>query len=159
MSYVSLTPKHTESVSSNARINTPAIHNLTKSLIIHPIGKSSVSLLSLFQSLTNASIAAGLSGLAVLFGLCESRHHDRRSRRSRPGTILMSLCAALAAILTFAAFIIDMVLFGTVRKRFRDQGIPAQYGNANWLTIGALASLLLAFCLGICGVMHRHRKY
>ncbi|KAK7043787.1 hypothetical protein VNI00_008399 [Paramarasmius palmivorus] len=93
----------------NDSLNTRVIHNLTAVLILHPI-------------------AAGLSGLAVLFGLCGAGYH-------RAGTVVMTLLSGLAAIVTLVVWVIDMVLFGIARNRIRDQGIPAQYGNANWMVL------------------------
>jgi len=113
-----------------ALINTTVIHNLTKLLILHPI-------------------AAGLAGLSVIFGLCGACYH-------RVGTVFMALLAGLATVITFVIWVIDMVLFGIVRNRYRDQGIPAQYGNANWLTLGAVIALLLATCTGACGIFGRY---
>jgi hypothetical protein len=71
-------------------------------------------------------VAAGLAGLSVLFGICGAAYH-------RSGTIIMTLLAALATLVPLVIFVIDMVLFGIARNRLRDNGIPAQYGNANWL--------------------------
>ncbi|KAF5372898.1 hypothetical protein D9758_001775 [Tetrapyrgos nigripes] len=116
----------------DSRINTKIIENLTKTLILHPI-------------------AAGLAGLAVLFGLCGVGYH-------RAGTVIMTLLAALATIITFIAFVLDMVLFGIARNRFRDQGTQAEYGNANWLTLGALVALLLGTCASGCGIFGRYRR-
>jgi len=118
----------------NTQLNNKVIHNLTAVLILHPI-------------------AAALSGLAVLFGLCGAAY-------SRMGTIFMTLTTTLAALVTLIAWIIDMVLWGIARNRFRDVGASAQYGNANWLTLGALIALIMAFCagaLGSCG-RYRHRR-
>jgi len=89
----------------------------------------------------------------------------------------MSLSAALAFIVTLVIFIIDMVLFGIARNRYKAADIPAQCkcylcpmfldhlvltfssdGNANWLTLGALIALLLGFCVGICGSFGRYRR-
>lgn len=95
--------------------------------------------------------AAGLAGLSVLFGLCGASYH-------RSGTILMTIFASLATIVTLVAWVIDMALFGIAKNKYKDQGTPAQYGNANWLTLGALVALLLGFCVGICGVFGRYRK-
>lgn len=64
----------------------------------------------------------------------------------------MTLVAGLAALTTLVAWVIDMVLFGIARSRYRDAGLPAQYGNANWLTLGALVALLLGFCASACGI-------
>lgn len=91
----------------------------------------------------------------------------------------MTLTAALAFLTTLVAWVLDMVLFGIARNRFRDNGFNSQYGNATWMTLGATvstfqqplttlcsyvhtpqASLLLAFCtaaLGVCGP-YRRRK-
>ncbi|TFK44197.1 pali-domain-containing protein [Crucibulum laeve] len=117
---------------SDPRANTTVMHNLTKTLILHPI-------------------AAGLSGLAFLFGLCGASYH-------RAGTILMTLLAGLATLATLLAWVIDMVLFGITRNRYRGDNIPAQYGNANWLTLGALVALMLGFCASACGVFGRYRR-
>ncbi|ESK96820.1 hypothetical protein Moror_6616 [Moniliophthora roreri MCA 2997] len=114
------------------RLNNGIIHNLTVVLILHPI-------------------AAGLAGLAVLFGLCGAGYH-------RAGTVLMTLLSGLAAIVTLVVWVIDMVLFGIARNRIRDNNIPAQYGNANWLVLGALVALLLGFCSSACGIFGSYRK-
>jgi len=113
---------------SVGQLNTATIRNLTYALILNPI-------------------AAGLSGVAVLFGICGAAN-------SRVGTIFMTLASALACLATLIAFIIDMVLFGIARTRIRDaapSGSTAQYGNANWLVLGALIALLLSVCAGACG--------
>jgi len=98
-------------------------------------------------------IAAGFSGLAVIFGLCGSAY-------SRVGTIFMTLSAALAAVLTFVLFVIDMTLWGIAKHRIdhdSDGGYSASWGNAEWLTLGAFVALCLSFCLGICGSFGRYR--
>jgi len=96
-------------------------------------------------------IAAGLAGLAVLFGLCGAAY-------SRVGTIFMTLTATLALLVTLVVWVIDMVLWGIARSRFRDVGARAQYGNANWLTLGALVALILAFCAGAIGSCGNYRR-
>ncbi|KAF8232195.1 pali-domain-containing protein [Tricholoma matsutake] len=117
---------------STTNLNTQVIYNLTKALILHPIG-------------------AGLSGLAFLFGLCGAGYH-------RVGTIFMTLLSGLAGIITLAAFVVDMVLFGLARHRYRNFNIPAQYGNANWLTLGALIALVLGVCASACGTFGRYNR-
>lgn len=117
---------------NNTPINSFAVHNLTKALILHPI-------------------AAGLSGLAFLFGLCGAASH-------RTGTVFMTLLSGLALVVTLVIFIIDLSLFGITRNRFRVLGYAAQYGNANWLVIGAVGALLFAFMSSCCGVFGRYRK-
>lgn len=96
-------------------------------------------------------IAAGLAGLAFLFGACGAAYH-------RVGTMMMAVLSALATILTLLIFVIDMALFGVARNRFRHQGISAQYGNANWLTLGALIALLLGFCTSAIGIFGTYRR-
>ncbi|KAF8487596.1 hypothetical protein JB92DRAFT_3021748 [Gautieria morchelliformis] len=122
------------------------IHSLTFVLILHPI-------------------AAGLSALAVLFGLCGAAY-------SRAGTIFMAFAASLATTVTLVAWIIDMVLWSIFRNSIRSAvaqsqvaqavgNTSAQYGNAIWLTLGALVALLLASCagaLGSCGRFSRNEK-
>jgi len=123
----------------STKLNTAIIHNLTFVLVLHPI-------------------AAALSGIAVLFGLCGASY-------SRIGTVLMSLSAAVATLLTLIVWIIDMVLWGIARNRIRHDGPPgatAMYGNANWMTLGALVALMLGVCaagLGSCGRYSRKSRY
>lgn len=116
--------------------STQVILNLTKTLILHPI-------------------AAGLSVIAFLCGLCGMGYH-------RSGTVLMTLLGGLAAIITLVAWIIDMSLFGIARNQFRSHGFQANYGNANWLTLGALAALMIGFIastVGIFGSYKRKKRY
>ena len=70
----------------------------------------------------------------------------------------MTLLSGFALLATFVVFIIDMILFGIARQRYRDAGEIAQYGNANWLTLGALVALLLGFCTSACGVFGPYRR-
>lgn len=94
---------------------------------------------------------------------------------SRACTIFMSLTAFLALIATAVAFAIDMALWVIIRNRVRDRGYEAELvstkrsvfaetgnadgsmgteyfqGNANWLTVGALAALILGTCTAACG--------
>lgn len=120
-------------------LNTAALHNLTFVMVLHPVG-------------------AGLAALATLFGLCGASYH-------RLGTIFMSLTAAIATLVTLIAWVVDMVLWGIVRERIRRDGPPgstAQYGNATWLTLGALVALMIGFCastLGSCGRYSRRGRY
>jgi len=120
---------------TTGELSTSTVHNLTYTLVLHPI-------------------AAGLSGIAVLFGLCGSEYH-------RSGTVLMALSSSLAALVTLVAFILDMVLWSIARHEFRKLGFSAQYGNAVWLTLGALGALALGFCTSTCGIFgsYRRRRY
>ncbi|KAG2150842.1 hypothetical protein DEU56DRAFT_778762 [Suillus clintonianus] len=113
-------------------INTGVLHNLTFVLILYPI-------------------AAGLAGLAFLFGVCGAGYH-------RAGTVFMSFLAGLATLCTFVAWIVSMSLFGVVKDRLSSEGINASWGNANWLALGALVALILGFCTAACGVFGNYRR-
>ncbi|KAI1796478.1 pali-domain-containing protein [Ganoderma leucocontextum] len=113
-------------------LNNILFHNLTFVLVLIPIG-------------------AGLAGLAVLFGLCGAAYH-------RAGTVLMTLTGALAFLVTLIAWVIEMVLFGTARHHMRGRGIDATWGNANWLVLGAVVALFIAFFFSLCGSFGRYRK-
>ena len=116
-------------------MSSSTIHNLTYTLILHPI-------------------AAGLSGLAVIFGICGSEYH-------RTGTVLMALSSSLAALVTLIAFVLDLALFSIARHEFHKLGSSSQYGNAIWLTLGALVALALGFCTSTIGIFgsYRRRRY
>ena len=116
-------------------MSSSTIHNLTFTLILHPI-------------------AAGLSGLAVLFGICGADYY-------RSGTVFMALSSSLAALVTLVAFILDVALFSIARHDFRKLGWSSQYGNAIWLTLGALAALALGFCTSTFGIFgsYKRRRY
>jgi hypothetical protein len=90
----------------------------------------------------------------VLFGICGSDYN-------RTGTVFMALFSSFAALVTLVAWIIDMVLWSIARHEFRKAGWSSQYGNAVWLTLGALAALLLAFCTSTIGIFgsYRRRRY
>ena len=94
---------------------------------------------------------AGLSGIAVLFGLCGAAYH-------RAGTIFMTLISALAFLVTLVAWVVEMVLFGIAREHMRDRGIDATWGNANWLVLGALVALFLGFFAALCGSFGRYGR-
>jgi len=119
----------------DTKLNTGVLHSLTFVLVLYPV-------------------AAGLAGLSVLFGLCGACYH-------RAGTVFMSLLSALATICTLIAWVISMALFGIARNHVRDdiRGATAQYGNANWIAIGALGALLIGFCTAACGVFGHYRRH
>lgn len=96
-------------------IEAGSVRNLTFTLVLYPI-------------------ATCFSAFVVLLEFCGIR-------RRKGGKIAMILLAALATLVTVIAWILSMVLFGTVRSRFRDQDIDATWGNANWLGLAALVSL------------------
>jgi len=119
----------------DTKLNTGVLHSLTFVLVLYPV-------------------AAGLAGLSTLFGLCGAMYH-------RAGSVFMSLLSALATICTLIAWVISMALFGIARTHIRNdvRGATAQYGNANWIAIGALAALLIGFCTATCGVFGHYRRH
>lgn len=111
--------------------NLPGVlNNLSYGLILHPIG-------------------AGLGFLAVVFGLIGI------AAASRFATIMMSMAAALGALVTLVVFVFDMVIFNILRNRVRDAGGDAMLGNANWLTVGAVVAFFLSMCTSFCGACGR----
>jgi len=100
---------------NNGRLSSHIIHGLTIALILHPI-------------------VAGLSGLAVLFGIFGTAHYTS-------ATLSMAIICIITFICTAILWIIDMALWGIARGVLRHNGVSAQYGNANWLTLGALGAL------------------
>ncbi|TFY54200.1 hypothetical protein EVJ58_g8994 [Rhodofomes roseus] len=117
---------------ADGTLNDGLFHNLTIALILVPI-------------------AAGLSGIAFLFGLCGAGYH-------RVGTVLMTLVSALAFLITLIVWIIEMALFGIARDHVRERGGVATYQNANWLVLGALVALFLAFFASLCGTFGSYRS-
>ncbi|CAL1707060.1 unnamed protein product [Somion occarium] len=117
---------------ADSRLNGTLFHNLTFVLILIPI-------------------SAGLSGIAFLFGLCGFAYH-------RAGTVFMTLVSALALLVTLVAWVIEMVLFGVARDRIRDRGLEANFGNANWLVLGAFIALICAFFASACGIFGSYRS-
>ena len=69
----------------------------------------------------------------------------------------MSLVSGLALVTTLVVWIIEMVLFGIARHRSRDRGLDVTWGNANWLVLGALVSLVLGFIFATCGIFGSYR--
>ncbi|KAF8309509.1 pali-domain-containing protein [Clavulina sp. PMI_390] len=119
---------------NDSLLNTSVLRNLTYILVLHPIG-------------------AGLSFLAFMFGLCGSITYNR------VGTILMTLISSVALLVTVVAFAIDMILFTIIRSRIRADatGNTASLGKAIWITLGALAALVLGTCAAGCGSFGRYR--
>lgn len=139
------------SIYSDGRLNGGLFHNFTNVLILIPIGKSQIRPDPLFILSTFFLPAAGLSGIAFIFGLCGFAYH-------RAGTVFMTLVSALALLATLIAWVIEMVLFGVARDHIRDRGFSAEFGNANWLVLGALVALILAFFTSACGIFGSYRN-
>ena len=136
---------------SDGDINSGVLHNLTYTLILIPIG-GSLSLHSNSSRLISLSYAAaGISGIAFLFGLCGAGYH-------RSGTVFMSLTSALALLVTLVAWVLEMVLFGIAHHRASERGVSVEWGNANWLVLGALVSLFVGFVFATCGIFGSYRS-
>ena len=81
-------------------LNTTVLHNLTYTLILHPI--------------------AGFFGfLALVMGLIGA------GAASRVATIFMSIFAFIGAALALIIFVIDMVLWNVLKNRITDAGYNA----------------------------------
>ncbi|WWD03949.1 hypothetical protein V865_002007 [Kwoniella europaea PYCC6329] len=115
---------------SNVSLNDKILHNLTYTLILHPI-------------------AGGFAFFSLVFGLLAA------CAASRIATIFMALAAALGAVVTLVIFVIDMVLWNVLKNRIHDAGYEAGLGNANWFTVGAFAALVLSMCASVCGAFGR----
>ncbi|KZP34525.1 pali-domain-containing protein [Athelia psychrophila] len=120
---------------TDSKLDTGIIHSLTFVLVLYPV-------------------AAGLAGMAVLFGLCGACYH-------RAGTVFMSLLSALATLVSIVVWVISMILFSVAKHHVNDDasGSTAKYGNANWIALGAMVSLLVGFCASACGVFGHYRKH
>lgn len=142
---------------SDDLLDTTALRNLTYVLILHPIGRYPSLDLSFTPSVNiyTRLTGAGLAFVAFLFGLCGS------VRYSRIGTVVMSIIAGIAVIITLVAFIVDMILFEIIRSRIRSDtdGNKAKLGNAIWLTLAALIALMLGTCTAACGSFGRYRHH
>jgi len=51
-----------------------------------------------------------------------------------------------------------MALWSIARHELRSNRQQAQYGNAIWITLGALVALLIGFFTGTCGVFGSYRR-
>ncbi|KAG6331463.1 hypothetical protein ID866_7626 [Astraeus odoratus] len=111
---------------------TAILHNLTFALILYPI-------------------AAGLSGISVLLGLCGASCH-------RSGTVFMCFTTTASLLCTLAAWVTSTVLFAIVCAGYRDIDYNATWGNATWIGFGALVSLFLGFIATAWGIFGEYRR-
>ncbi|KAF9505212.1 hypothetical protein BS47DRAFT_563719 [Hydnum rufescens UP504] len=113
---------------------TTTLNNLTKGLILHPIG-------------------AGIAGIAFLIALCAHRI----------GFLFSSLIAAVGSIVVAVAVVFDFVAFSIARRHVNDiraAGTHATYGIVIWLTLGAGVALILGSVTVCCGCFtDRRRKH
>ncbi|WOO81003.1 pH-response regulator protein palI/RIM9 [Vanrija pseudolonga] len=115
---------------ANVNLNSTVLHNLTYTLILHPIA----------GFLAFLSLVFGLLGIAIA---------------NRILTILMSVFAFLGAFIGLVVFVIDMVLWNVLKNRLHDADISAKLGNANWLTVAAVFALFLSTCTAMLGAFGR----
>lgn len=105
-------------------------------------------------------IATAMAFVAFLFSLCMVRRNTfvagkhgntsvKTTKVSRVGSLMTTLLSTLAALLTTVAFIINIVIVAIVRKRVRDttDSLDFTWGNAVWMTLGAMVALWIA-CIG-----------
>lgn len=98
-------------------------------------------------------IAAVLAGIPVLLGLCGAAYH-------RAGIVFINLIVGLALLCTLVAWVTSTVVFGIQYTQMPDN-FDVTLGNAIWIGLGALVSLLLGFCntaCGVCGGSRRTRR-
>jgi len=117
---------------SSPSLENGILHNLTYVLVLYPV-------------------AAGLAGLAFIFGLFGASYH-------RAGTVFMTLLSGLAALVATVAWPVSMALFSVIRKQVNDNGDVATYGKALWFGVAAMVALYLAFLTSACGVCGHYRK-
>lgn len=103
-----------------AALPSTLIKSLTYVLVLHPI-------------------AAGLGGVAVLFGLL-----SHLSRFSMIG--LTTTFASIAGTVSLVAFIFDIVLFVIAQKRIQALGGQATLGNAIWITLVGMLLFMFSGC-------------
>jgi hypothetical protein len=116
---------------------------LTAVLILHPI-------------------AAGLSLLALIFGLLMARP-QRAGHTTRISSFLATLTSLIAAIITTAIFVVDIVFGAVLTRRLHKavgNDVNVHYGNAVWMTLAATILLWLAVITATCGIfqLRRHRR-
>ena len=114
-------------------MNDSILHHLTQTLVLIPI----------------AAGIAGLSSFFGLFGLANKRF----------GTIMMAIFAFLAFLVSLVAWVLEMVLFSIWRRRIRESSgdNAADYGHANWIVLGGVVALFLAFVFASCGCCGRYK--
>ncbi|BEI84252.1 hypothetical protein CcaverHIS002_0408560 [Cutaneotrichosporon cavernicola] len=116
-------------LSSGVQMNQTLLHNLSKTLILHPI-------------------AGFLSFLAFVMGVIGV------AAASRGATVMMAIFSFLGAMAGLVAFVIDMVLWNVLKNRVVEAGYHASLGIANWFTVAGVAAMILAMCasfFGACG--------
>ncbi|KAF8609970.1 pali-domain-containing protein [Ceratobasidium sp. AG-I] len=109
------------------------LNSLSYVLVLHPI----------------AAAFAGLVAAPGLFGAASSR----------TGSICMSVMAGLAMLCTFVALVTDLVMWSLPRSKLRALGVEADYGNANWIVLGAFGALIVGFCTSVAASCARHRRH
>jgi hypothetical protein len=108
-------------------------------------------------------IATGLTFIAFLISLFMLRKGANGT--SRLPSFLTFGVGILAALVTTAAFIANIAIVAIVRNRIRndlDGAVTMDWGNAVWMTLGAVVALWLALIGAMCGICgfgsHRRRR-
>ena len=86
-----------DGIFSNLNINSTVLHNLTYTLVLHPIA-GFFALLALLSGILGAAAA------------------------SRVSTVFMSIFAFIGWIITLVVFVIDMVLWNVIKERIHSAG-------------------------------------
>ncbi|TRM61896.1 hypothetical protein BD626DRAFT_405068 [Schizophyllum amplum] len=99
-------------------------------------------------------IACGLTFLAFLVSLLMV-FRARVEGTARFASICSLVWGILAAILTTAVFLIDIIFVAIVRNKVRDESdneVDLHFDNAIWMVLGAAVALWLSLIGGCCGV-------
>lgn len=108
-------------------------------------------------------IACGIAFLALATSFIIVRYARSAPGAPRALPIIALIVGFLAAVLTTAVFLIDVIFVAVVRKRVESKSdgiLTLNWGNAVWMVLGATVALWLALvgsCAGVC-CMRRHRK-
>jgi multisubunit Na+/H+ antiporter MnhC subunit len=102
-------------------------------------------------------IACGFAFVALVISLIAARPSRGTTRLS---TLLTIFSTLLAAIITTAVFVVDIVLVATVRSKVKDEtdDVDPKWGNAVWMTLGAMVALWLSILFSACGLFQIRRQ-
>lgn len=102
-------------------------------------------------------VACALTFLALILSLFMLR---RTAGTTRGASLLTLLASLLAALVTTAVFLIDVIFVAIVRQRVRkesDGDVTLTWGNAVWMALGATIALWLAILGATCGLFQIRR--
>ncbi|KAH9942282.1 uncharacterized protein BXZ73DRAFT_74567 [Epithele typhae] len=138
---------------ADGALNGHFFRRLTPALVLIPLS----------AALAGAAALSGTIGM-VFLPMWEILHQrSPLGSFAATGIILMAAFSLLAFPIALVAWILEMILFGVARQRLRSHGVDAAWGNANWMVLGALFTLLVGLatfafavalsmvCDGCCG--------